>query len=177
MASFKETFKLERDKKGPGKTFTWTDKNGKTETYSTNYAGEEKKPSGTGTKPKAKPAGLNPKSGASRSTAGKVAAKESVSGASRSTAGKVKPKASMEQQKAAYGANRPATMGSAAKMSQTERAMAEAKAAKAAKDAKAKSKKTVVPATTTAKPKALTPFQRLGNIVAGGGFSNYLKKK
>jgi hypothetical protein len=172
MASFKETFKLERDKKGPGKTFTWTDKNGKTETYSTNYAGEEKKPSGTGTKPKAKPAGLNPQSGASRSTAGKVKpastvkrpakademsgqkAAPSLSGASRSTAGKVAPK-----------------------MSQTERAMAEAKAAKAAKDAKAKSKKTVAPATTTAKPKALTPFQRLGNIVAGGGFSNYLKKK
>ena len=81
MASFSETFKAERDKKGPGKTFTWTDKNGKTETYSTNYAEEEKKkPTGTKpkakpapTKPKARPANLNPQSGAAQSgTAGKV---------------------------------------------------------------------------------------------------------
>jgi len=98
MASFKETFKLERDKKGPGKTFTWTDKNGKTGTYTTNYAEEEKKssvrnPNATSTAGKVKP--KESVSGASRSTAGKVAAKESVSGASRSTAGKVKPKVDM----------------------------------------------------------------------------------
>lgn len=152
MATFKEAFAAARKEKGAGKTFTW---NGKS--YTTDMATDKKQSAPTASdKPKAKPA---------------------VSGASRSTAGKVAPKASMEQQKAAYGANRPATMGNAAKMSQTDRAMAEAKAAKAAKDAKAKSKKTVAPAATSAKPKALTPFQRLGNIVAGGGFSNYLKKK
>ena len=167
MATFKEAFAAARKEKGAGKTFTW---NGKS--YSTDMATDKK--SDTGTKPKAKPAGLNPLSGASRSTAGKVKpttsptakrpakpaevsgqkAAPSLSGASRSTAGKVAPK-----------------------MSQTEKAMADAKAAKAAKDAKAKSKKPAAPAATAAKPKALTPFQKLGNIVAGGGFSNYLKKK
>ena len=86
MASFKEAFAAARKEKGAGKTFTY-----KGESYSTNYAEEEKKPSGT--KPKAKPAGLNPKSGASRSTAGKVP-----------------PKTSTAQQKAAYGANRPTSM-------------------------------------------------------------------
>lgn len=169
MATFKEAFAAARKEKGAGKTFTWKDKNGKVDTYSTDYA-EEKK-SAKGTKPKAKPAGLNPQSGAAQSgTAGKASpaakrpakaaeisgqkAAPSLSGASRSTAGKVKPK-----------------------MSQTEKAMADAKAAKAAKDAKAKSKKPAAPAAAAAKPKALTPFQKLGNIVAGGGFSNYLKKK
>lgn len=110
-------------------------------------------------KPKAKPASM-------------ARAKPAVSGASRSTAGKVAPKASMEQQKAAYGANRPATLGSAAKMSQTDRAMADAKAAKAAKDAKAKSKKAVAPTAPT-KTKAMTPFQKLGDILSKGGFSKY----
>lgn len=101
MASFKETFAKKRKELGAGKTFTWTDKNGKVGTYSTNYDEEQvdksdkPKAKPVPTKPKAKPAGLNPQSGASRSTAGKVAAKESVSGASRSTAGKVKPKVDM----------------------------------------------------------------------------------
>jgi hypothetical protein len=157
MASFKETFKLERDKKGPGKTFTWTDKNGKTETYSTNYAEEEKKPSGTGTKPKVKPAGLNPKSGAARSTAGKVKpastakrpakadeisgqkAAPSLSGASRSTAGKVKPKGNSVMTASGKAGN----------------------------------------AAGVAVAKALTqnPFKKMGEILSGGGLSNYLKKK
>lgn len=87
MATFKEEFKKQRALKGSGATFEW---NGGT--YSTDTAdGKKASPA----KPAARPAGLNPKSGASRSTAGKVAPKESVSGASRSTAGKVKPKVDM----------------------------------------------------------------------------------
>lgn len=78
MASFKETFAKRRAELGAGKTFTWTDKNGKVGTYSTNYDKEQvdksdkPKAKSVPTKPKAKPAGLNPQSGASRSTAGKV---------------------------------------------------------------------------------------------------------
>jgi hypothetical protein len=166
MATFKEAFAAARKEKGAGKTFMY---NGKS--YSTDYTEEAK-----GTKPKAKPAGLNPKSGASRSTAGKVAVKESASGASRSTAGKVVPKASMEQQKAAYGANRPATLGSAAKMSQTDRAMADAKAAKVAKDAKAKSKKAVAP-TAPAKDTSFSPLKRLSKFIAGGGMTGADQRK
>jgi hypothetical protein len=194
MASFKETFKAERDKKGPGKTFTWTDKNGKTETYSTNYAEEEKKPSGTKpkakpapTKPKARPANLNPQSGAAQSgTAGKVKPKTkpsgfpdkfndpdsgyryehlpgkgrnsskaapAMSGASRSTAGKVTPK-----------------------MSQTERAMAEAKARReASQRANRGNNKTTT--TTTVPTAAVKPLTKLMQILSQGGFSNYMKKK
>ena len=149
MASFKETFKLERDKKGPGKTFTWTDKNGKTETYSTNYAGEEKKPSGTGTKPRAKPAGLNPQSGAAQSgVAGKVKPKESVSGASRSTAGKVKPQ-----------------------MSMMEKAKADAKAARERSQSAGRGK-TTAPATTVPTA-AVKPLTKLMQILSQGGFSKY----
>jgi len=170
MATFKEAFAAARKEKGAGKTFTW---NGKS--YTTDRA-DDKKPAPTASnKPKAKPAGLNPQSGAAQS----------------GVAGKVKPKASpaakrpakaaeVSGQKAApslSGASRSVAGKVAPKMSQTEKAMADAKAAKAAKDAKAKSKKLAAPAATTAKPKTLTPFQKLGNIVAGGGFSNYLKKK
>ncbi len=171
MASFKETFKLERDKKGPGKTFTWTDKNGKVGTYSTNYAEEEKKSSVR-----------NPNA---TSVTNKVKAKESVSGASRSVAGKVPPKTSTAQQKAAYGANRPTSMDGVSrkpvdkpkpKMSQTELAMAEAKAAKAAKDAKAARKKTTT-TTTTVPTAAVKPLTKLMQILSQGGFSNYMNKK
>lgn len=158
MATFKEAFAAARKEKGAGKTFMH---NGKS--YSTDYAEEEKKPSGTGTKPKAKPAGLNPQSGASRSTAGKVKAPSTVkrpakadeisgqkaapslSGASRSTAGKV-----------------------ASKMSQTERAMAEAKAVKVAKDAAAKKKKPATTLTVNKNP-AKKPLERLGEFLSGGG--------
>lgn len=177
MASFKETFKLERDKKGPGKTFTWTDKNGKTETYSTNYAEEEKKSAPSTkpkakpapTKPKARPANLNPQSGAAQSgTAGKVkpttspAAKRpakaaevsgqkaapSMSGASRSTAGKVKPQ-----------------------MSMMEKAKADATAARK-KSQSAGRGKTTAPAKTIPTA-AVKPLTKLMQILSQGGFSKY----
>jgi hypothetical protein len=166
MASFKETFKLERDKKGPGKTFTWTDKNGKTETYSTNYAEEEKKSSVR-----------NPNA---TSVTNKVKAKESVSGASRSTAGKVKAPSTVKRpakadeisgQKAApslSGASRSTAGKVASKMSQTERAMAEAKAVKVAKDAAAKKKKPATTLTVNKNP-AKKPLERLGEFLSGGG--------
>jgi hypothetical protein len=84
MASFKEEFKKQRAMKGSGATFEWKGK-----LYTTDTAdGKKAAPA----KPAPRPSSLNPKSGASRSTAGKVASK-AVSGASRSTAGKVAPKA------------------------------------------------------------------------------------
>jgi len=180
MATFKEIFAKRRKELGAGKTFVWSkSEGGDGKSYSTNYAEEEKKP--TGTKLKAKPTGLNPQSGASRSTAGKVAAKESVSGASRSVAGKVPPKTSTAQQKAAYGANRPTSMDGVSrkpddkpkpKMSQTELAMAEAKAAKAAKDAATKKKKPAT-TTTTVPTAAVKPLTKLMQILSQGGFSKY----
>ena len=159
MATFKEAFAAARKEKGAGKTFTY---NGKS--YSTNYAEEEKKP--TGTKPKAKPAGLNPQSGAAQSgvagkvkpkpvrnpnatsVAGKVKPKESVSGASRSTAGKVKPQ-----------------------MSMMEKAKADAKAARE-KSQSAGRGKTTAPATTVPTA-AVKPLTKLMQILSQGGFSKY----
>jgi hypothetical protein len=170
MASFSATFKAERDKKGPGKTFTWTDKNGKTGTYSTNYAEEEKKPAPT-TKPKAKPAGLNPQSGAARSTAGKVKpastvkrpakadeisgqkAAPSLSGASRSTAGKVAPK-----------------------MSMMDKAKADAKARREASQSAGRGNKNTAPPVTVPTA-AVKPLTKLMQILSQGGFSNYMNKK
>ena len=182
MASFKETFKLERDKKGPGKTFTWTDKNGKTETYSTNYAGEEKKPSGTGTKPRAKPAGLNPQSGAAQSgVAGKVKPKESVSGASRSTAGKVKPASTVKRpakadeisgQKAApslSGASRSIAGKVTPKMSMMDKAKADAKARREASQSAGRGNNKKTTTTTVNKNPAKKPLERLGEFLSGGG--------
>ena len=184
MASFKETFKAERDKKGPGKTFTW---NGKS--YSTDYA-EEKKSAPTTkpkakpapTKPKARPANLNPQSGAAQSgTAGKVKPKTkpsgftdkfndpdsgyryehlpgkgrnsskttpSLSGASRSTAGKVAPK-----------------------MSMMEKAKADAKAARERSQSAGRGK-TTAPATTVPTA-AVKPLTKLMQILSQGGFSKY----
>ena len=159
MATFKEAFAAARKEKGAGKTFMH---NGKS--YSTNYAEEEKKP--TGTKPKAKPAGLNPQSGAAQSgvagkvkpkpvrnpnatsVAGKVKPKESVSGASRSTAGKVKPQ-----------------------MSMMEKAKADAKAARE-KSQSAGRGKTTAPATTVPTA-AVKPLTKLMQILSQGGFSKY----
>jgi len=176
MATFKEEFAKKRKELGAGKTFTW---NGKS--YSTDYA-EEKK-SAKGTKPKAKPAGLNPQSGAAQSgTAGKVKPKtkpsgfkdkfndpdsgynyqhvpgkgrdsskavSSLSGASRSVAGKVPPK-----------------------MSMIDKAKADAKAAREKSRAANKPKVIAITKTTT-KPTANKPFQKLRDILSGGGFSKY----
>lgn len=163
MATFKEAFAAARKEKGAGKTFTY-----KGETFSTNYAEEEKKKP-VGTKPKAKPAGLNPQSGAAQSgTAGKVkpttssAAKRpakaaevsgqkaapSMSGASRSTAGKVAPK-----------------------MSMMEKARADARAARE-KSQSAGRGKTTAPAKTIPTA-AVKPLTKLMQILSQGGFSKY----
>lgn len=77
MATFKETFAAKRKELGAGKTFTWKDKNGKVGTYTTDYATEKKQSAPTASdKPKARPAGLNPQSGAAQSgTKGKVTTK------------------------------------------------------------------------------------------------------
>jgi hypothetical protein len=164
MASFKEAFAAARKEKGAGKTFTW-----KGESYSTNYAEEEKKPSGT--KPRAKPAGLNPQSGAARSTAGKVKpastvkrpakademsgqkAAPSLSGASRSTAGKVAPK-----------------------MSMMDKAKADAKARREASQSAGRGNKNTAPPVTVPTA-AVKPLTKLMQILSQGGFSNYMKKK
>jgi len=136
MTSFKEEFKKQRAMKGSGATFEWKGK-----LYSTDTAdGKKAAPA----EPAPRPANLNPKSGASRSTAGKVAAKSSPtanrpakpaemsgqkpapakSGASRSTAGKVAPKMSMMDKAAAdvkarreksQASNKPKTPVAAAK--------------------------------------------------------------
>jgi hypothetical protein len=74
MATFKEAFAAARKEKGAGKTFTW---NGKS--YTTDRA-DDKKPAPTASsKPKAKPAGLNPvRNPNATSVAGKVAPKMSM---------------------------------------------------------------------------------------------------
>ena len=70
MASFKEEFKKQRAMKGSGATFEWKGK-----LYSTDTAdGKKAAPA----EPAPRPANLNPKSGASRSTAGKVVPKMSM---------------------------------------------------------------------------------------------------
>jgi hypothetical protein len=86
MASFKEAFAAARKEKGAGKTFTYKGKS-----YSTNYAEEEKKPSGT--KPKAKPAGLNPvRNPNATSVTNKVNPKPVRNPNATSVTNKVKPK-------------------------------------------------------------------------------------
>lgn len=151
MATFKEAFAAARKEKGAGKTFMY---NGKS--YSTNYATEEKKPSGT--KPKAKPAGLNPKSGASRSTAGKVASP-----------------AKAEPRKTISNPNATSVTGKVApKMSMMEKAKADAKAAREKSQSANKPKpKTAAPAKDT----SFSPLKRLGEFIAGGGMTGADKRK
>lgn len=157
MATFKEAFAAARKEKGAGKTFMWQGKS-----YSTDRADDKKQAAlATGTKPKAKPAGLNSASGAAPkvSSAAKRPAKAaeisgqkaapSLSGASRSVAGKVAPK-----------------------MSMMEKAKADAKAAREKSRAVNKPKVTATTKTTT-KPTANKPFQKLRDILSGGGFSKY----
>lgn len=142
MATFKEAFAAARKEKGAGKTFTY-----KGDTYSTNYVEEEKKP--TGTKPKAKPAGLNPQSGAAQSgVAGKVKPKPVRNPNATSVAGKVKPQ-----------------------MSMMEKAKADAKAARE-KSQSAGRGKTTAPATTVPTA-AVKPLTKLMQILSQGGFSKY----
>ena len=159
MATFKEAFAAARKEKGAGKTFTY-----KGDTYSTNYAEEEKKP--TGTKPKAKPAGLNPQSGAAQSgVAGKVKPKPVRNPNATSVEGKVKPKPVRNPNATSVaGKVKP-------QMSMMEKAKADAKAARE-KSQSAGRGKTTAPATTvpTAAVKHLT---KLMQILSQGGFSKY----
>ena len=148
MATFKEAFAAARKEKGAGKTFTY-----KGDTYSTNYTEEEKKP--TGTKPKAKPAGLNPQSGAAQSgVAGKVKPKPVRNPNATSVEGKVKPKP-------VRNPNATSVAGKVKPKSNSVMSASE-KAGNAAGSAAAK---------------ALTTVMKMKEILAGGGLSNYLKKK
>jgi hypothetical protein len=168
MATFKETFNKRRKELGAGKTFVWSkSEGGDGKTYSTNYAEEEKKPSGT--RPRAKPAGLNPQSGAAQSgVAGKVKTPSTVkrpakadeisgqkvasslSGASRSTAGKV--------------------------VSMMDQAKADAKARREASQSAGRgNNKTTT--TATIPTAAVKPLTKLMQILSQGGFSNYMNKK
>jgi hypothetical protein len=164
MATFNEIFAKRRKELGAGKTFVWSkSEGGDGKSYSTDYA-TEKKSSGTGTKPKAKPAGLNPQSGAARSTAGKVKpastvkrpakadeisgqkAAPSLSGASRSIAGKVTPK-----------------------MSMMDKAKADAKARREASQSAGRGNNKKTTTTTVNKNPAKKPLERLGEFLSGGG--------
>jgi hypothetical protein len=148
MATFKEAFAAARKEKGAGKTFMH---NGKS--YSTDYAEEAK-----GTKPKAKPAGLNPKSGAARSTAGKVASL-----------------AKAEPRKTVSNPNATSVTGKVApKMSMMEKAKADAKAAREKSQSANKPKpKAAAPAKDT----SFSPLKRLGEFIAGGGMTGADKRK
>lgn len=166
MATFKEAFAAARKEKGAGKTFMWQGKS-----YSTDRADDKKQAaSATGTKPKAKPAGLNPQSGAAQSgTVGKV--KPKVSPAANRPA----KAAEISGQKAApslSGASRSVAGKVAPKMSLIEKAKADAKAAREKSRAGNKQKVTAITKTTT-KPPANKPFQKLRDILSGGGFSKY----
>jgi hypothetical protein len=169
MATFKEIFAKKRAELGAGKTFVWPkSEGGDGKSYSTDYATEKKS---SGTKPKAKPAGLNPQSGAARSTAGKVKpastvkrpakadeisgqkAAPSLSGASRSTAGKVAPK-----------------------MSMMDKAKADAKARREASQSAGRGNKNTAPPVTVPTA-AVKPLTKLMQILSQGGFSKYTQKK
>jgi hypothetical protein len=186
MATFKETFAAKRKELGAGKTFTW---NGKS--YTTDYATDKKSAPTASDKPKAKPAGLNPQSGAAQSgTAGKVKpftkpsgfkgkfndpksgytyqnlpgkgrdtpkVAPATSGASRSTAGKVAPK-----------------------MSMMDKAKADATAARDKAKASNKPKTPATPAKSDAAytskigPKRETTFERMKRaLTTKGGFSKF----
>jgi hypothetical protein len=159
MATFKEAFAAARKEKGAGKTFTY-----KGDTYSTNYVEEEKKP--TGTKPKAKPAGLNPQSGAAQSgVAGKVKPKPVRNPNATSVEGKVKPKPVRNPNATSVaGKVKP-------QMSMMEKAKADAKAARE-KSQSAGRGKTTAPATTVPTA-AVKPLTKLMQILSQGGFSKY----
>lgn len=115
MATFAEEFKKQRAMKGSGKTFEYKGK-----TYSTDTAdGKKAEP----TKPASRPAGLNPKSGASSSTAGKVSPKMDMparpaGGAKAKQAAKMGATSSnvasnkAAAQRKADAAPKPASMGS-----------------------------------------------------------------
>lgn len=160
MATFKEAFAAARKEKGAGKTFTW---NGKS--YSTNYKEEEKKP--TGTKPKAKPIGLNPQSGAAQSgTAGKVKLK--VDMPARPTGGaKVKQIAKEAVTASNVASNKAAAKRKAASSGPRGGVMTAAgKAGYAAGSAAG-----------SAAAKALTTFMKMRETLAGGSLFDYRKKK
>lgn len=192
MATFKEAFAAARKEKGAGKTFTW---NGKS--YSTDYA-EEKK-SAKGTKPKAKPAGLNPQSGAAQSgTAGKVKPKTKPSGfkdkfndpdsgynyqhlpgkgrdsskAAPSLSGASRSTAGkVKPKESVSGASRSTAGKVKPQMSMMEKAKADAKAARE-KSQSAGRGKTTAPATTVPTA-AVKPLTKLMQILSQGGFSKY----
>jgi len=172
MATFKEIFAKRRKELGAGKTFVWSkSEGGDGKSYSTDYA-TEKKSLGTGTKPKAKPAGLNPvRNPNATSVTNKVKpastvkrpakadeisgqkSAPSLSGASRSTAGKVAPQ-----------------------MSMMDKAKADAKARReASQRANRGNNKTTT--TATVPTAAVKPLTKLMQILSQGGFSNYMKKK
>ena len=159
MATFKEAFAAARKEKGAGKTFTY-----KGDTYSTNYVEEEKKP--TGTKPKAKPAGLNPQSGAAQSgVAGKVKPKPVRNPNATSVEGKVKPKPVRNPNATSVaGKVKP-------QMSMMDKAKADAKARREASQSAGRGK-TTAPATTVPTA-AVKPLTKLMQILSQGGFSKY----
>jgi hypothetical protein len=153
MASFKETFAKKRAELGAGKTFTWTDKNGKVGTYSTNYDKEQVDKSD---KPKARPANLNPQSGAAQS----------------GTAGKVKPKVDMPA--------RPT--GGAKAMQIAKEAATDSKVRNNKAAAKRKADANAYQPTSAKLPEWLYfvkkgDLQKMKDILVGGGLSNYLNKK
>lgn len=160
MATFKEEFKKQRALKGSGATFEW---NGGT--YSTDTAdGKKASPA----QPAARPAGLNPKSGASRSTAGKVAPKPAD-----------KPK---DKSKAMSSASvRPE--GKAAAMPKAKPAMSmmdKAKAEATARREKTKPKTPAAPAKSDAAyaskigPKKESAFERMKRaLMTKGGISKF----
>jgi hypothetical protein len=167
MATFKEEFAKRRAELGAGKTFTWKDKNGKVGTYSTDYATEKKQAAPTASdKPAARPAGLNPKSGASRSTAGKVAEKA-----------KAKPMTSASARPEGKAAGMPKAKPA---MSMMDKAKAEATAARDKAKASNKPKTPAAPAKSDAAysskigPKKETTFERMKRaLTTKGGFSKF----
>lgn len=166
MATFKEEFKKQRALKGSGATFEW---NGKT--YSTDTTdGKKASPA----KPAARPAGLNPKSGASRSTAGKVAAKSAE-------LPKYKDKAKPMSNAAVRPEGKAAGMPKAKPaMSMLDKAKAEATAARDKAKASNKPKAPDAPAKTGAAytgkigPKKETAFERMKRaLMTKGGISKF----
>lgn len=185
MATFKEAFAAARKEKGAGKTFTW---NGKS--YTTDYA-TEKKPSAqapktsprpqakpAAPKPKARPASLNPQSGAAQSgVKGKVKPKASPAAAPM-TKPKARPAKATE-----YSMVRPEGKASgmpAAKMTKEQQRLADAKARR---DKMRPAPKAAPKATPKAAPESKSfeekhpILSKLGDIMRGGGFSNYYKNE
>jgi hypothetical protein len=166
MASFKEAFAKARKELGAGKTFTWSGKS-----YTTDYAEEAGKKAAP--KPKARPEGLKAKTdGGARPTVGEAGsmptAKAKGGRGEGATEMARRSKDRMASASAAAGAGTSASARvpmdrmAKAKMDAEERR-------KKSQDAnKPKSEKKKVVAVPS---KRKNPFEVLGDIVRGGGFS------